>query len=63
MLVEKSFRWMVHALRPSARVPDKKYFITTMRGVKKHMMNKIARMPKGEHVCITSDGSSCANGT
>lgn len=55
---------MVHALRSSARVPQKKECITTMRGVKKHMMSKVAELLKGEHVCITSDGwTSCANDT
>ncbi|CAM9932863.1 unnamed protein product, partial [Scytosiphon promiscuus] len=64
MLEDKSFRGMVYALRSSARVPQKKDCITTMRGVKKHMMSKVAHLLKGEHVCITSDGwTSCANDT
>ncbi|CAN0279043.1 unnamed protein product [Ectocarpus sp. 4 AP-2014] len=64
MLADKSFRTMVHAIRPSARVPDKKECVTTMRGVKKHMMSKVAELLKDEYVCVTSDAwTSCANDT
>lgn len=55
---------MIHAIRSSARIPDKRECITTMLGVKKHMMSKIAALLKGEHVCLTSYGwTSCANDT
>ncbi|CAB1118780.1 unnamed protein product [Ectocarpus sp. CCAP 1310/34] len=55
---------MVHAIRPSARVPEKKDCVTTMRTVKKCMMEKVSRLIEGEQVCITSDGwTSCANDT
>ena len=54
---------MVHALRSSARVPQKKERITIMRGVNKHMMSNGAELLKIEHRCIPSDGwTSCANG-
>ena len=64
MLDDASFKDMVHAIRASAHVPKKQDSVTTMRTVKKAMMEKVARMMKGEHVCITSDGwTSCANDT
>ena len=64
MLADKSFRRIVHALRPSACVLDNIDCIATMRGVKKHMMSTIARKLKGRHACITSDGwASCTNDT
>lgn len=64
MLADPSFKAMVHAIRASARVPEKKDCVTTMRTVKTTMMEKVSRMMKDEHVCITSDGwTSCANDT
>ncbi|CAN0013254.1 unnamed protein product, partial [Ectocarpus sp. 13 AM-2016] len=64
MLADKSFKAMVHAIRPSARIPEKKDCVTTMRTVKKSMMEKVSRLIEGEHVCITSDvWTSCANDT
>lgn len=61
MLADPTFKTMVHAIRSSARIPDKRSCVTTMRGVKKHMMSRIAVLLKDEHVCITSDGwTSCA---
>lgn len=64
MLADGSFKAMVHAIRPSARVPEKKDCVTTMRAVETAMMEKVSRLIKGEHVCITTDGwTSCANDT
>ncbi|CAM9305842.1 unnamed protein product [Ectocarpus sp. 13 AM-2016] len=64
MLADKSFKAMVHAIRPSARVPEKKACVTTMRTVKKSMMEQVSRLIEREQVCITSDGwTSCANDT
>eukprot|EP00904_Undaria_pinnatifida_P011858 jgi/Undpi1/7802/HiC_scaffold_23.g10275.m1 len=64
MLADGSFKAMVHSMRPSARVPEKKDCVTTMRAVKTAMIEKVSRLIKGEHVCITTDGwTSCANDT
>lgn len=55
---------MVNAIRNTARVPDKKSCISTMRDVKRNMMARVSSLLDGEHVCITTDGwTSCANDT
>lgn len=41
MLEDASFEGMVHSIRPSARIPEKKDCVTTMRTVKTAMMEKV----------------------
>lgn len=63
MLGDTCFRNMVHAIRNTTRVPDKKC-CSTMCDIKKNMMVKVSSMLNGEHMCTTTDGwTSCANDT